>query len=402
MKRMCYRLFQTGMKYGMAFLPWKMPEVLSGAGIVKELPQLIKSKGYKTVLVVTGSTSVKIHLIDPLLNGLEKIGVRAIVYSGVRPDPMDINVEEGVVLYQKHSCQAIIAFGGGSAMDCAKGIAARIAQPHKTIVQMQGVFRVLWPTPMIFAVPTSAGTGSETTIAAVITCHKDHHKASITDLRLMPAYAVLDSELTKTMPPSLTAASGMDALCHAVEAYTNDTYNTDLERDMCRKAVKLVYDNLYQAYLYGDDLDARQNMQWAAFCAGRAFTRGTVGYVHAIGHAMGSLYDIPHGKIVATLLPLVMRQYGASVHKKLAELCDACGIIPAEQTTKAKAEAFIDWIETLNSNMELPKYPTKLEMEDIDQIAAWACAEANPLYPTPVIWDQDEMKQFLLKIKQLM
>ncbi len=399
MEKSFCRAFQLVMRCGMNVMPWNTPQVLEGAGAVKQLPALVKSKGYKTVLVVTGNASVRLHLVDPLLEGLEQAGVRAVLFSGVRPDPTDINVEDGAALYKKHGCKAIVAFGGGSAMDCAKGIAARIARPHKSIVQLQGLMRVLLPAPDIFAVPTSSGTGSETTIAAVITCSKDHHKASITDPRLMPVCAVLDPELTVTMPPRLTAASGMDALCHAVEAYTNDTYNTDLERDLCRKAVKLIYENLYAAYCDGNNLEARQNMQKAAFYAGRAFTRGSVGYVHALGHPFGSLYGVSHGMAMAVLLPLVMREYGTAVHKKLAELCDVCGIEPESQSNAAKAEAFISWMEELNSKMDIPKYPDKLETEHIDQMAAWAHQEANPLYPTPVTWTQAEMKQFLVDLQ---
>ncbi len=192
---------------------------------------------------------------------------------------------------------------GGSPMDCAKAIGARIARPRKSVSQMQGLFRVLRPIPAVFAVPTTAGTGSETTIAAVVTEAAAHHKASMTDLCLMPRFAVLDPELTVGLPRKVTAATGMDALCHAVEAYTNDIYNSRLERELARKAVKLIYDNLYHVYQDGSDLKARQNLQKAAFYAGRAFTRGSVGYVHAIGHPLSGLYGTPHGLAMAILLP---------------------------------------------------------------------------------------------------
>ncbi len=399
-EKMFCRAFQSVMKCGMYVIPWNTPQVLEGKGAIRRLPGLVKLKSYRRVLVVTGNASVRLHLVDPLLEGLEQSGVRAVLFSGVRPDPSDINVEDGAALYRKHRCQAIIAFGGGSAMDCAKGIAARIARSHKSIAKMQGLLRVLLPAPDIFAVPTSSGTGSETTIAAVITSQKDHHKASITDPRLMPVCAVLDPELTVSMSPRLTATSGMDALCHAVEAYTNDTYNTDLERELCQKAVRLIYENLYRAYQDGNDLEARQNMQWAAFHAGRAFTRGSVGYVHALGHPLGSLYGVSHGMAMAMLLPLVLRQYDAAVYKKLAELCDVCGIIATDHNDAAKAEAFISWIEAMNEKMEIPKYPDMLKTEDIDQIAEWAHSEGNPLYPTPVTWTRDEMKQFLQSLIQ--
>ena len=397
-KRFC-RLFQTGMKGAMYLLPWSMPKLLEGPGKIKELPALIKSKGYDKVLLVTDKTLLQLHLADSLLAALDAAQVEYVLYDGVSPNPTDVQVEEGVALYGKHQCQALIAFGGGSPMDCAKVIGARIARPHKPVRRMQGLLRVLRPIPTIFAVPTTAGTGSETTIAAVITSYTTHHKASITDLSLMPKYAVLDPELTVGLPPQITATTGMDALCHAVEAYTNHTYNTKLEQDLCRKAVKLIYDNLYTVYLDGSNLQARQNMQRAAFYAGRAFTRGSVGYVHAIGHTLGGLYGTPHGLAMSILLPRVMRQFGPAAHHRLAELCDVCGIPVTEHTTAAKAEAFLSWIEELNEKMGIPAYPPVLKVGDIDQIAQWAYQEGNPLYPVPVVWSKDEFKQFILSLK---
>ena len=396
-KRFC-RLFQTGMKGAMYLLPWSMPKLLEGPGKIKELPAMIKVNGYKKVLIVTDKTLMKLHLLDNLLEALDAAQIQYALYDGVAPNPTDVQVEDGVALYRKHRCQAMIAFGGGSAMDCAKVIGARIVRPHKSVRRMQGLLRVLHPIPTVYAVPTTAGTGSETTIAAVITEYKTHHKASITDLSLMPKYAVLDPELTVGLPPHVTATTGMDALCHAVEAYTNNTYNTKLERELCRKAVKLIYDNLYQVYQDGSNLQARQNMQRAAFYAGRAFTRGSVGYVHAIGHTLSGLYGTPHGLAMATLLPLVMRQFGLAAEEKLAELCDVCGIAVEENTTAAKAEAFLCWIEDMKEKMNIPRYPD-IKAGDIDQIVDWAYKEGNPLYPVPVVWSKDEFKRFILSLR---
>ena len=395
-KQLC-RLFQIGMKYGCYVLPWRMPEVIEGPGSIKKLPEFIREKGHKNVLVVTDQSLMKLHLLDTMLEAMAQQQVSYTLYDTVTPNPTDIQVEKGVALYQKNDCEAIVAVGGGSPMDCAKAIAARIARPKKTIEQLQGLLRVMAKIPVIYAVPTTAGTGSETTIAAVITCEKNHHKASINDVSIMPYYAVLDAELTAGLPKHITAATGMDALSHAVEAYTNNKYNTALEKDLCRKAVKLIYENLYTAYENGNNLEARQNMQKAAFYAGRAFSRGCVGYVHAIGHALGGKYGTPHGVAMSALLPLVMREYGEAVHERLAELCDVCGII-AEGSEKEKAEAFIRWIEEMNEKMQNTKYPPKLETADFDQIAQWAYKEANPLYPVPVIWTKAEFKEFLQKI----
>lgn len=398
-KKVLCRGFHYGMKAGIGILPWGVPKVLRGPGAVKKLPAAVKKRGFRKVLIVTDGTLTKLHLLDGMLDAMKEQELEYVIYDGVAPNPTDENVEDGVILFREKHCDCMIAFGGGSPMDCAKAIGARIARPKKPVKKMQGLFRVLRPIPIIFAVPTTAGTGSETTIAAVITEAATHHKASMNDLCLMPRFAVLDPELTVGLPPKVTATTGMDALCHAVEAYTNDLYNSKLEREMCRKAVRLIYDNLYKVYQDGSDLEARQNMQQAAFLAGRAFTRGSVGYVHAIGHTLGGLYGTPHGLAMSILLPHVMRAFGPAAHKKLAELCDVCELPAADDTAAAKAEAFIRWIEDMKVKMEIPVYPDMIREEDIDQIVEWAEKEGNPLYPTPAVWSRKDFRQFILSLK---
>ena len=399
------RVFQYGMKYAMYVLPWGVPKVLRGPGCVKKLPESVKRRKFKKVLIVTDGTLMKLGLLEGMLEAMKEAELPYVIYDGVAPNPTDENVEEGVRLFRENQCDCMIAFGGGSPMDCAKGIGARIARPRKTVRRLQGLFRVLRPIPMIFAVPTTAGPGSETTIAAVITEAATHHKASMNDLCLMPKYAVLDPELTKGLPPHVTATTGMDALCHAVEAYTNNTYNSKLEKEMCRKAVRLIHDNLYRAYTDGSDMEARQNMQEAAFLGGRAFTRGSVGYVHAIGHTLGGLYGTPHGLAMSILLPHVMRAYGKAVQKRLAELCDVCGLADekagAEKSNAEKAELFIRWMEELKEKMDIPERPDMIREEDIDQIVEWAEKEGNPLYPVPVVWSRKEFKEFILRTAEL-
>lgn len=393
------RTFQGVMKIGMYCLPWRMPQTLEGPGAVKRLPAFIKEKGFHKVLIVTDKTLMGLHLLDDMMKAMEEEKVEYVLFDDVVPNPTDVCIEAGVKLYLENQCDSMIAFGGGSPMDCAKAMGARIVKPRKTVAQLQGLFKVLHTLPMIFTVPTTAGTGSETTIAAVVTDSKTHHKASINDISLIPKYAVLDPEILVGLPPKVTSTTGMDALCHAVEAYTNNTYNTKLEKDLSKKAVKLIYDNLYTCYLDGSNLQARQNMQRAAFYAGRAFTRGCVGYVHAIGHTLGGLYGTPHGLAMSILLPHVMKAYGEAAHEKLADLCDVCGIEVKENTKKAKAEAFIAWMEDLKVKMDIPLYPPVIKDEDIDQIIEWAMKEGNPLYPVPVVWGKEEFRKFILSLK---
>jgi alcohol dehydrogenase class IV len=307
-------------------------------------------------------------------------------------------VETGYKTYKDNGCQAIVALGGGSRIDCAKGIAAKTVHPKKTVAQLQGLLKVHRPIPPFVAIPTTAGAGSETTVAAVITDSATHRKAAINDPFLIPRYAVLDPELTVGLPPHTTAITGMDALAHAVEAYTNKTYNTKLEDRLAKEAVKLIHDNILIAFDDGKNLEARQNMQRAAFYAGRSFTRGCVGYVHAIGHTLGGLYGVPHGLAMAVLLPHVMRKFGSSAQRRLAELADECGISGANDAQKS--DAFLRWIEQTNEKMGLPDRFSIIQDKDIDQMISWARKEANPLYPVPAVWGKEDFRQLIDSIRE--
>ncbi len=385
------RAFQAVIKVGNYFLGYKTPETLEGPGCVRKLPAAIREKGVDNVLIVIGPNIHRRGLANGLVEALEKEGVRYTFFDDLQANPTDENVEAGLVAFKEHGCQGIVAFGGGSPIDCAKAIAARDANPRKTVAQMQGLLKAHRAICPFWAVPTTAGTGTETTVAAVITEAKTHHKASINDTALLPKQAVLDPELTLGLPPFVTATAGMDALCHAVESYTNWTYCTKLEKDLSRKAVKLIHDNILTAYFDGSNLEARQNMQLAAFYAGRSFTRGCVGYVHACGHPLSALYDLPHGLVMGVILPHVMRQFGPAVHKRLAELADVCGM--GGETDAEKAERFIAWIEDANEKMDLPRGFDVIRPEDVPQMIVWADAEANPLYPVPVIWGEVDFRK---------
>lgn len=397
MKKLYCRIFQFGMKIANYFVGYRTPKYIEGSGQIKKLPMEVKNKGVKRVLLVTDDELMKLGLPNELIKEMEFIGLDYEIFSDVQPNPTDNNVEAGYRVYREKKCDGIIAFGGGSPMDCAKAIAARNAHPNKSVVDMQGLLKVLKRICPFWAVPTTSGTGSETTVAAVITEEKTHHKAPINDPSILPRYAVLDPELTRTMPPFLTATTGMDALCHAVEAYTNHTYNTKLEDEMAIKAVKLIYDNLYKAYLDGNDMEARQNMQLAAFFAGRAFTRGCVGYVHAVGHTLSGLYGVSHGEAMSVILPHVLRKFGCAVYDKLADLADACGITGS--TNKEKAENFISWIDETKDKMNIPRGFSCIDDKDIPQIIKWADKEANPLYPVPVIWNSEDFNELIQTLR---
>ena len=392
------RTFQSVLKIGNYFMGYRMPQYLEGPGKIKELGAFLKEKGINDVLVVTGSGMVRRGQVKPMLDGFEANGIRYTLQTYDTTDPTSDDVEAGYKTYKEHGCKSIVALGGGSRIDCAKGIAAKAVHPGKTVAQLQGLLKVHWPIPPFVAIPTTAGAGSETTVAAVITDSKTHRKAAINDPFLIPKYAVLDPELTVGLPPYTTATTGMDALAHAVEAYTNKTYNTKLENKLAREAVKLIHDNILTAVEDGSNLEARQNMQRGAFYAGRAFTRGCVGYVHAIGHTLGGLYGVAHGLAMAVLLPHVMREFGASAHKRLAELADVCGIGGANEAEKANG--FIRWIEETNAKMGLPDGFDVVRDDDIDQMITWAKREANPLYPVPVVWARKDFRRLIESIRK--
>lgn len=391
------RVFHGVFKVSMYFLPWKTPQVLRGVDSSAELPHLIKKLGYSKPLIVTGPNVRRHGLLDKMLDAMTSQQLNHVIFDGSKPDPTDIDVNNGLLVFKEHACDCIIAFGGGSPMDCAKGIAALAVKPGKTVKQLQGLLKIHKKTPPIFAVPTTSGTGSETTIAAVITESATHHKASISDICLMPKVAVLDPNLTKGLPAATTATTGFDALCHAVECYTNKIYNTKLENQMAETAVKLIYDNLYTAYSDGNNLEARQKMQDAAFYAGRAFTRGCVGYVHAIGHAIGSLYGISHGLAMAVILPTIMREFGECAEERLAKLADICGI--SGKNSREKAAAFIDWMDDLKDRTGIPRHFDMIDEKDFPQIIDWVLKEVVPLYPVPKIWGERELGHILLVIK---
>ena len=392
------RTFQAVLKIGNYFMGYRMPKYMEGPGKVQELGAFLKQKGINDVLIVTDRGLFKLGLLNTMLEGFEQTGIRSTCFSDLGPNPTSDDVENGFAQYRNNGCKAIVAFGGGSPMDCAKGICAKVAHPRRSIAQLQGLLKVLKPIVPLIAVPTTAGTGSETTVAAVITDTKTHRKAAINDPFLIPKYAILDPELTVGLPPHITATTGMDALAHAVEAYTNHTYNTKLENRLAKEAVKLIYDNILAVYEDGKNLEARQNMQRGAFYAGRAFTRGCVGYVHAVGHTLGGLYGVAHGLAMAVLLPHVMKEFGASAHKRLAELADVCGIEGRNEAEKANA--FIRWIEETNKKMGLPDGFDVIRDEDIPQMIAWARKEANPLYPVPVIWEERDFRRLIEAIRK--
>ena len=399
LKHAYYRGYQKTMKFAVNFLDWTPPHLLKGAGAIKELPALVKAQGINNVLVVTDKGLMSLHLLDTLFAGLDAEGIKYSVFDGVQPNPTIYNVEDALKIYKENNCQGFIAFGGGSPMDCAKVTAARIACPNKTPSEMRGVLKVRKKLPPMFAVPTTAGTGSETTIAAVISNPDTHEKNAINDPVLRPKFAVLDPELTVGLPPHITSTTGMDALTHAVEAFIGKSNTKQTEEDAII-ATKLIFENIEKAYKDGKDIEARENMLVASYHAGLAFTRAYVGYVHAIAHNLGGMYGIPHGLANAVILPYVLDFFGESAYERLAILADVAGVSGPAQGARDKAKNFIAAIRKLNADMGIPDKFEQIKDEDIQLIAERALMEGNPLYPVPRIMNIEECKALIKKLQK--
>lgn len=390
-----YRAYQFCFKLVMAtdILDWKEPQLLEGSGAVKRLPALVKEKGLSKVLVVTDKGLTGLHLLDGMYEALDKAGVGYVVFDEVQPNPSIENIEAARKMYLDNGCQGLIAFGGGSPMDCAKAAGARISNPNKPVQKMRGLLHVRKKLPPLFAVPTTAGTGSEITLAAVITDESTHEKYPLNDPKLRPKYVALDPDLTVGLPPHITSTTGMDALTHAVEAYIGKSNVANTEEHAV-EAVKLIFTNLEKAYANGQDLEARSNMLKAAYHAGAAFTRAYVGYVHAVGHNLGGFYHVPHGLAMSVILPHVLDYYGETAYKRLAQLAVAANV-KTDGTDEEKAKAFIAEIRAMNKRMNIPEKFDMIKEEDIPTIAKRALREANPLYPVPKFMDQKDCENFI-------
>lgn len=387
LKKIYCRGFQIVMRAALPFLPYREPKLIDGfAGV----PGVLKNNKIQKVLLVTDKGINRLGLTKPLEKLLEDSEISCAVFDETVANPTVANVEAARALYLNEHCQALIAFGGGSSMDCAKAVGARIARPQKPLSKMEGILHVLHKLPLLIAIPTTAGTGSETTLAAVITDEKTHHKYPINDFSLIPAYAVLEPEVTLGLPSSLTATTGMDALTHAVEAYIGHSTTAGTRRASI-EAIQLIFENLEAAYKDGSNRTARANMLRAAYLAGTAFTKSYVGYVHAVAHSLGGKYGIAHGFANSVLLPVVLEAYGASAHKKLAELARATGIADAAVPDPQAAECFICHIRNMNASMNIPTTLPGIQNKDLEALAAYADHEANPLYPVPVLWDKKQL-----------
>lgn len=395
LKKIYCRVFQLCFRAVLPVLPYREPRLIHG---FTEVPSVLQSHHIDRVLLVTDPGVYKLGLTRTLEKELKESGITCHIYKDTVANPTSANVEEAKDLYLAENCQALIAFGGGSSMDCAKAVGARLARPKKSLAQMEGLLHVARKLPLLIAVPTTAGTGSETTLAAVITDADTHHKYPINDFALIPSYAVLEPEVTVGLPPQLTATTGMDALTHAVEAYIGRS-TTRQTRAASIEAIQLIFENLPVAYQDGKNLKARANMLRASYLAGTAFTQSYVGYVHAVAHSLGGKYGIAHGLANSVLLPVVLEAYGSAAHKKLASLARICHLSDSADDAAA-ANAFIAHIRSMNQAMNIPSTLPGIQTEDIPKLARYADHEANPLYPVPALWGTEQLEKMYYNVQE--
>ncbi len=384
------RVCQTAFRIALPFLPYREPEIIKSCS---ELEYVFRKERIKSPLIVTDSGITRNSLTKPLEDILKKCGIAYIIYDKTQPNPTVHNVEEALKIYLQNNCDSLIAIGGGSSMDCAKALGARLVYPKRSLGQLKGILRVMRTLPPLIAIPTTAGTGSEVTLAAIITDSEKQHKYALMSFPLIPRYAVLDAALTYSLPPHLTATTGIDALTHATEAYIGRSTTKETRR-LALEAAKLIFENIENAYNDGHNRIARENMLFAAYKAGIAFSKSYVGYIHAVAHSLGGTYGTPHGLANAVIIPYVLEAYGKSAYKKLHEIGIAVGVSDKNDSHEIGAKKFIKAVRNLNKRIGIPDKLTGIKKSDIPQMARNAEAEANPLYPVPKLMTRKELEKF--------
>ena len=377
-------------------LPYREPKILEDYQAVVDV---LKKKNINDVMLVTGPKIRSIGLSKEIEEKIQLHGINLTVYDKTTQNPTTQNVEDALEIYKQNNCKAIIAFGGGSAIDCAKALGARVSCPNSSLRDMRGLLRVKHKLPLLIAVPTTAGTGSETTLTAVITDSETHEKYTMNDFDLIPKYAVLDARLTLGLNKETTAFTGLDALTHAIEAYIGRS-TTMQTRKYALEAISLIFDNLPLVYADGSNLEAREHMLRASYLAGLAFTKSYVGYAHAIAHTLGGKYNIPHGKAVAISLPYCLSAYGKKAYAKLHKIGLHLDLFDETVSKKDGAQIVIEELRKLNESLGVGNKLDQIILKDIDFLASLADKEANPLYPVPRLLSARNLKSVYRRIRK--
>lgn len=381
------RIYQRVFWIVMPILPYTDPIIIDD---LRKVSDVIKENKKVRPLIVTDGNLLNCDFTNVLLNDLKDKNIETVIFDKVMPNPTTDLIYDGEKVYRDNGCDCLIAIGGGSANDCAKAIGGRIAYPNKDINDMAGILKLWKKIPLLIAIPTTAGTGSETTLSAVIVDSETRHKYVISSFPLIPSYACLDAECIHNLPRHIGSSTGIDALTHAIEAYVGKSTIKSTRTD-AELAVKMIFENIEDSVSHKSK-QAELNMLKASYYAGRAFTVSYIGYVHALSHSLSGKYDLPHGLTNAILLPHILRRYGKAVYKPLSRLARVANIGDANDSNEVLANKFIDKIFELNKMFDIPDKVPGVKKEDIELLARNADKEANPQYPCPVLWDQKELE----------
>ncbi|MEZ5569375.1 MAG: iron-containing alcohol dehydrogenase [Halioglobus sp.] len=392
LRKFLHGLYVLLMKITVKFSPGARHMVFAGSGSSRQLCEHVLRTGVRRVLIVTDKPLRELGVVDKSIAALMEAGLDLAFYDGVLPDPTFEQVQEGIAVAKQHASEAVVAVGGGSSMDAAKIIAAGAtsdASPRDWI----GFGKVKHALLPLYTIPTTSGTGSEATMGAVITNTDTHEKNVISGATLLPLASALDAELITGLPPHITAATGMDALTHGVEAYIS-TWDRGTRKEDARVAIKLIFDNLVTAYRDGSNTQARNAMAMGAYYAGLAINQVNVGNVHAIAHQLGGLYHIPHGLANALVLPHVLEFCREEAEADLAELAVLVGAGSEGEAPSALAHKFIQAVRDLRTEVGIPDHSDKLKREDFDALASQALAEGFT-YPSPRMLERDSVLAIL-------
>lgn len=385
------RIYQGCFKLAIPILPYRNPIVYEN---INEIKKILSSEDKP--LIVTDKVIISNGLLDYITEFLEENHIMYSLFSEVCPNPTSLVVNEALAQFKKENCNCFIAIGGGSVIDTAKAIGALYVRPKKTLRDLCGILHVRKRIPNLIAIPTTCGTGSETTLATVVVDSETRHKFAINDFPLIPRYAILDYKMIESLPESLIYATGLDALTHALEAYIGRS-TTKQTRNDALEAIKLIFENITLAK--SREPKYLQNMLIASHKAGRAFSKSYVGYVHAIAHSLGGKYNLPHGYANAVILPYVLREYDKAIYKKIAKIYDYVGMGDTSISNQEKFTLFMDYLDKLEEQLNIDKAINCIIESDIDGMAKYALKEANPLYPVPVLWDYKKMVSMYYKIQ---
>ena len=377
-------------------VPIATPKCWVGEGKSTQIDQFLQDEYCQNPLIITDSVLLNLGLLKPMLASLDAANINYQIFSEVTPDPDFEMVRLGTSKYTSGRHDSLIAFGGGSVIDCGKAIIAS-AGTKKDISKLTGILKVHKRLPKMIAIPTTAGTGSEATIAAVVSDVNNKQKLAITDPSLVPDLAVLDASLMLGLPAKITAETGIDALTHAIESFVSLYANSET-KNLSIDAIVKIFKHLPIAYADGSKKESRQELAVASYQAGLAFTRTYIGYVHAIAHQLGAFYHIPHGLANAMVLPKILEFSFESCIDSFATMARAIGCANKEHDNKSAAKLFLAAVNDLLSTVAIPSKIKQLQQNDINELAKRAINEALYEYPVPKVMSVAQCEKILTSL----